>query len=141
MEKLLLNLISREVDSVMIFLSSELDESLIPLFKTKDFNSTNVFFAVSEQDQMESLSTVIPAEQILNSTNISFIDQVKMITKGEGFQEVGVFSESPSAIRQGLGVAGVFGTVYLFFPPSVTVKADLHNTINYKSLKVIGCQI
>jgi len=137
-ENLLSNLIASKADSIIIFLSPGVYESLIPLFKTQDFSLPDVFFAVSDKNQMESISNDFPAEQILNSVNIDFIDRVKIITKGEGFQEVVVLSDSPMAVKQALGVARIFGTVHLFFAPSDTVKADLHNTIHYKSLKVKG---
>lgn len=137
-EKLLLDLIAEKVDNVIIFLSPGLDELLIPFLKTHNFSLSNIFLAVSDPDQLEPLSSILPADQVLTSTSIDFIDRVKIITNGKGFPEVVILSRSPLAVKQALGVAGVFGTVHLFFAPDDIVKTDLHNTINYKSLKVKG---
>ncbi len=75
---------------------------------------------------------------VLRADRPDFTDRLKLLTGGKGFPEVLVLDRDPEAVRQALGAAGVFGVIRLFFEPSGPVTADLHTTINYKSLTVQG---
>lgn len=75
-------------------------------------------------------------DRVLDSSTVSFIDRVKAITGGAGFENVLVADESPESLRKALGVAAVLGKVYLIFPPGGEVSVDLHNTLLYKNLTI-----
>jgi len=75
---------------------------------------------------------------VLRADLPDFTDRLKLLTGENGFPEVLILDRDPEAIRQALGAASVFGVVRLFFEPSGPVTADLHTTINYKSLTVQG---
>lgn len=67
-----------------------------------------------------------------------FIDRVKVLTGGRGFTNVIVLVADPEAVKFALGVAAVLGTVFLPVGPGGPTEVDLHNTIHYKNLRVVG---
>lgn len=78
---------------------------------------------------------------VLDEVGPSFVDRLKMETRGEGFRTVLVASVQGDAVRRALGAASVFGRVLLLMLPGDPIQADLHSTINYKSLSVEGADI
>ena len=64
------------------------------------------------------------------------IDHLKIRSDGRGYDIVIVWDSAPAAVRMALGAAAVLGEVLLYFSPRGKVSADLHSTINYKSLRV-----
>ena len=122
---------------MIIFLGKE---DISRLTEISEIRVGSLFIAVSNPAQSEKLNKQISENQILNYEALDFIDRVKILTDQKGFENVIVIDSSPGAIKLALGVAGVFATIYLFTMPSASVIADLHNTIHYKSLKVIGCR-
>ncbi len=75
---------------------------------------------------------------VLDEVGPGFVDRLKMETRGEGFRTVMVATARGEAVREALGAAAVFGHVLLLITAKDLARADLHSTINYKSLNVTG---
>ena len=84
----------------------------------------------------DSRLTCPPRERVLDRSGVDFVDRVKAVTSCSGFENVVVLGDSPADVRAALGVAGVFGSIFLARPPRDGVSVDLHNTLLYKSLTV-----
>lgn len=78
---------------------------------------------------------------IIRSDLPDFVDRLKVISNEKGFETILVLEKDPAAVRQALGAAAVFGKVHLLMKPAGPVSADLHSTINFKSLQVSGVNI
>lgn len=96
----------------------------------------DIYLAAPGGGDTDSRLSCPPRERVLDSSGVDFIDRVKTATSGDGFENVAVLSDSPADVRAALGVAGVFGSIFLARPPWDGVSADLHNTLLYKSLTV-----
>ena len=128
---------------------SELKGRVIFFFGDKDIFSFSdldgiidgtLFFALKNAEWINRVPDQIPREKLLFYRDPDFIDRAKNLTGEKGFENVIVLDSDPETIKSALGVAGILGAIYLLSPPSGPVTVDLHNTIHYKSLRVIGHQ-
>jgi len=94
-------------------------------------------FAVAGPGRVEAVLLSETELRILDRKSPGFINRLKLMTEGKGFEKILVIDPDPEALRRALGAAGVFGEVILAVGPSGPVTCDLQDTINYKSLRVI----
>lgn len=119
-----------------------LDEaSLLPASGEGALKEISCYLAVKKLERANNTALKVPPERLLDRAAPGFVDRMKILTGGRGFENVIVLSRDPAAVRQALGAAAVFGDVYLLLPPSGKVAVDLTATVNFKSLRIHGRDI
>ncbi len=115
------------------------DEEFLPAIARLDTAGVGIIYlAVKEPRRMAASLGEFPPERLLDRSKPDFIDRVKVITGGKGFENVLVLSREPETVKTALGVSAVLGDIHLLVPPSGKVAVDLTATINFKSLKIHG---
>lgn len=117
-----------------------LDEECIPpAVGSGVAKEISCYLAVKEPERVKNSGLEVPPERLLDRAAPGFVDRLKILTGGRGFENVIVLSRDPEAVKSALGAAAVFGDIYLLFPPTGQVAVDLTATVNFKSLRIHGC--
>jgi len=119
----------------IVFLEEE-DASVVA--EIPGIKDAPVFIAAKCQDRLPEQAGQALRDKIFCYTAPDFVDRVKVLTGGKGFENAVVQSSDPKAFKLALGVSSVLGDIYFLVPPSDKVSVDLTATINFKSLRVHG---
>ena len=123
-------------EETILFLKKELADTVLPIISNGVYESIEVAVRGKIENGLD-----FPPDRILDPAAVDFVDNVKILTGGDGFSRVVVLDDDPETIKQALGVGAVFSDIYLLMPLSEKVSADLTATINFKSLRIHGYSI
>lgn len=128
----------RKTDTIL-FLKAGFSEIILPLITERGDDS--IYIAISGMDVNNVEEIKYSSNCLLNPATMDFIDNVKIITHGKGFNRMMVMDDDPVMVKMALGVAAVLGDIYLLLPVPEEVIIDLTATINFKSLRIHGINI